>query len=326
MPHTEKGCSFTAFVVAKALLACTQSKKWQAQFTPQTKEIATCFVKTALKNLPYGYGWLLAKVFNNLPPSITMSILNRTLSAGFCQHIALRKLFIEQQVREAIAKGCQHVIQLGAGLDPLLLRLHSEYPEVQFIELDKGPTRNTKLQAINQFKMPLSKNLHFLECDLSDANWYKQLQGQNYFNKAEKSIVIVEGVTMYLLPKDVVSLLKTLKSEVLNHDSQLVISFCAPKDQDPSLAKVLLKKSDELYLFSIMVEDVPNFVYSNGFGIVGKALATDLQMQLKSMPQFEKTPLYSVSEHYYSCYPLADESAKIPDISTIPTCNFQLRT
>jgi methyltransferase (TIGR00027 family) len=51
-------------------------------------------------------------------------------------------------VRRGIATGAQQVVVLGAGLDTLAARLHREFPQVKFIEIDRAETQEVKRRAL----------------------------------------------------------------------------------------------------------------------------------------------------------------------------------
>src|SRR5207253_9524799 len=77
-------------------------------------------------------------------------IYERLTIPGLALHQALRKRYIERVVRASLYEGFEQVVVLGGGLDSLVLRLHSEFPEANFIELDHPATQSIKQSVMNR--------------------------------------------------------------------------------------------------------------------------------------------------------------------------------
>src|SRR5436853_188733 len=65
-----------------------------------------------------------------------LRFLERKYIPGITAHVGLRKRWIEENVRNAINAGCSQVVVLGAGFDTLAYRLHQEYADVHWWEID----------------------------------------------------------------------------------------------------------------------------------------------------------------------------------------------
>ncbi len=72
---------------------------------------------------------------------------------GLALHQALRKRHIEQAVRASLAQGFEQVVVLGGGLDTLALRLHKEFPQTNFLELDHPATQRVKRAVIESHQL-----------------------------------------------------------------------------------------------------------------------------------------------------------------------------
>lgn len=165
-------------------------------------------------------GWATLKALSFFSYDKQNQLLDRGAFPGYSQHCAMRKKFIEQEVIQAIHNGAKQVIIPGAGYDSLALRLHKIYPDVTFIELDRGHTRDTKLEAIKSLKNnsnsaiakfgEIGDNLEFMECDLSKPDWHDKLGTNPKFDKTKKTVVVAEGFTMYLTEAEVIKFLQSL--------------------------------------------------------------------------------------------------------------------
>jgi methyltransferase (TIGR00027 family) len=116
--------------------------------------------------------------------------------------LAVRKLFMEAEVRAALERGVQEVLVVGAGLDTLCLRLAKEYPAVLFLETDHPGTSLVKQAAIAKMgeRRP---NLQLVAVDLAQASLADVLDACPAWNAALPSITVAEGVLPYLRADDV---------------------------------------------------------------------------------------------------------------------------
>lgn len=300
--------SFTAVAVAQATLACHEMPEWSHLVEARTATILTHFVNVARPALPLGKDFLSLKLLDISANPIRKFLYDTGGCLAYPQHLALRKLFIETQVREAIKAGVKQVLIIGGGYDTLALRLHQEFPGVQFIEADRGPTREIKLKALAtlgnilpDFKQ-LGANLHYLECDLSRADWTQFLLNQGFFSNQADSVVIAEGVTPYLTIADVNNLLAKLREEIMTDKSQFLVGFAGPASGLAAIVtNSLIKESGETYQCHITANQVPLYCAKSGFKISARALSTDLQRLAgnEDVIKYQDHPEKFAPEHYF---------------------------
>ncbi|WP_169818268.1 class I SAM-dependent methyltransferase [Shimazuella kribbensis] len=130
---------------------------------------------------------------------------------GFSLHIALRKHWIESQVKEAIHSGTGQVVVLGAGFDTLAYRLHKTYPNVNFIELDHIATQQIKLKALERHAN-MQGNLYLTSADFTQHSLTEILRFMPAFQAELPTIYIAEGLLMYLPEVDVLSMFRQLST------------------------------------------------------------------------------------------------------------------
>lgn len=116
---------------------------------------------------------------------------------GVTLHLAVRKNWIEQQVKTALSQGVEQVIVLGAGFDPLAFRYHQSHPHVTFIEVDHPATQNEKKRVLIK-KTMLGKNIHFLALDLKKDSLQDKLLQETEFDTNRSTLFVAEGLLMYL--------------------------------------------------------------------------------------------------------------------------------
>ena len=145
----------------------------------------------ALARAPAGLRWIAR-------------LAERATIPGLMLHFMLRKRWIEEAARAAIAGGCAQAVVVGAGFDTLAVRLAPEVPGVRFIEVDHPATQRAKRLAVEP-----CANLEFVAADLSRTPLHQALVSSR-FEPERRSLFIVEGLLMYLDDAQVATLFTAL--------------------------------------------------------------------------------------------------------------------
>jgi methyltransferase (TIGR00027 family) len=174
---------------------------------------------------------------------------------GQFEAFAHRKAFCERQVRESIESGAGQVLVLGAGYDTLGWRLASEYPKVNFFEIDHPATISLKANGIQA--MEQRDNHYLLAEDLSKRQLIDVLRSNVVWDSTMTSIIIAEGLLMYL-PSDAVGSLFEQCAAVSGAGSRFAFTYVGTRangqpDAGPWswLVLWLLKASGEPWIWSI---------------------------------------------------------------------------
>ena len=180
-----------------------------------------------------------------------------------------RKAFCESQVRDAIAAGATQVLVLGAGYDTLSWRLAPEYSEIGFFEIDHPPTARRKAQGIAA--MGERKNLHLLAEDLAEKKLADILNGTREWHAGRKSVIIAEGLLMYL-SEDAVKGLFRQCAAVTGPESRMVFSYIPMgNDGRPDVGRMtglmlwLQKVAGEPWTWSVAPEELGPFLDMTGW-------------------------------------------------------------
>jgi methyltransferase (TIGR00027 family) len=145
--------------------------------------------------------------------------LERLTHPGIMRHYLLRKGWIEAQCRLALQQGVGRVIIIGAGLDTLALRLASHYPDVDWVEIDHPATQEFKRRGLDLAGVRLPANLTLLSVDLSIAPLPADLM-----QDVRPTLVVIEGVLMYLKEAEVAALLRDQVSALSVAPVRLIFS------------------------------------------------------------------------------------------------------
>lgn len=216
--------------------------------------------------------------------------VERVMVAGIIAHYLARKRWIEIRVREALARGIPQVVVLGAGFDTLAARLAPEFPQVLFLELDHPAT-----QAVKR-KMPdTPPNLQFLPVDLTRQSL--PMDACPDFSKSRPSIIVAEGLTMYLSAERVAAMLENA-ADLAGPHGQVIFTFMEQaadgsigfRGEHPRVAW-WLKTRREPFLWGISREAMPAFLDANGLGAGLIFDDHDLRAEILAPRELGETPL-----------------------------------
>jgi methyltransferase (TIGR00027 family) len=136
---------------------------------------------------------------------LQLALFDRFSIRGICLHYLVRKRFLEQAVRAALGAqpaASRRVLVLGAGFDTLCLRLHREFPDVEFVECDHPATQTVKLRALAG-KAEIAPNLRFVAADFTQVALEQALGGLPGFERRDATTMVAEGLTMYLTQPEI---------------------------------------------------------------------------------------------------------------------------
>jgi methyltransferase (TIGR00027 family) len=190
---------------------------------------------------------------------------------GQFEAFAHRKAFCERQVREGIDDGATQILVLGAGYDTLGWRLASEFSAVDFFEIDHPAT--ARLKARGMESMGRRKNLRLVAEDLDKRKLSDVLKTDKSWDLSAQTVIIAEGLVMYLSPEAVRDLFCQCEAFV-GGGSRIAFSYIpAGADGRPDAGRwtglmlYLQKIAGEPWKWSIRPEELGEFVEETGWTI-----------------------------------------------------------
>ena len=153
--------------------------------------------------------------------------LERFVIPGITLHYAVRKRWIEEAARAALAEGAAQMVVLGAGFDTLALRLHRELPGVLFVESDHPATQSLKRRALARWG-ELDPNLELVTLDLTRATPREALAALPGYDEGADTFLIAEGLTMYLQAGQMDAIFAFLR-EHAGAGSRIAFTFMEPR-------------------------------------------------------------------------------------------------
>ena len=191
---------------------------------------------------------------------------------GQFEAFAHRKAFCERQVRDGIDTGATQILVLGAGYDTLGWRLAPEFSGVNFFEIDHPATARLKAEGIDA--MGRRKNLRLIAEDLGKRKLSDVLTTDKSWDLSAQTIIIAEGLVMYLSPEAVRDLFCQCAAFV-GGGSRIVFSYIpAGADGRPDAGRwtglmlYLQKVAGEPWEWSIRPEELGRFLEETGWTIV----------------------------------------------------------
>ncbi len=187
--------------------------------------------------------------------------LEKLVLPGVQAHYILRKRFIEDLARNCITNdGFTQVVNIAAGFDSLCYRLHWEFPQVNFFELDHPATQAAKRRGLDA--LGFSSSLTLLPIDLHRATLGDTLLAEPAYDRSASTFFIAEGLLMYLDVRIINALFET----IYHHSgpgSCLAFTFIEHLKGvggGTPLLRWWLKRRSEPFTWSIHRDDLEEFV------------------------------------------------------------------
>lgn len=258
----EDRASETALLVQQAILF--SATRWStAHLVSEASRDASIRL---LSRLPRGRE-LLREL--ETPRRWRVAMRERLVLPGILVHHALRKRWIEERVREAIAGGAGQLVNLGAGFDTLALRLASDHDDLRFIEIDHPATQSAKAQALRG--EPARSRLELLPVDFTQQTLRERLPEAASFDPTVPTVVVCEGVLPYLDVAEARALFASLV-ELFGAGVTVIFTFVAersPTGRQPfgPLLKVMLTVWGESVRLRIEPEALRELVEGEGLTV-----------------------------------------------------------
>lgn len=220
--------------------------------------------------------------FGRGPRARTGLVVERHLIRGQLLYLGLRKRLVDDEVREALGSGARQVLVVGTGFDTLGLRLARAHPSVLFVEIDQRSTLEAKRAGARTLG-GIPPNLHWLDVDLASESLASVLEDRTTWGSDERSVVVAEGLLMYLPPAAVSRFLETVRRRT-GPGSRLVFSYLRPDPRGhPYMGKIgpliraALRMVGEPLRWAIADEDLPAFLLNHGFLLDASPGRVDLE-------------------------------------------------
>jgi methyltransferase (TIGR00027 family) len=141
-------------------------------------------------------------------------------------YLRARTAFFDRVVVSALDRGVSQVVNVGAGYDGRPWRYAR--PGVTWWEADRAETQTDKIQRLDRLGIDRA-SVTFLAADLAEPGLARLIRGSG-FRPEDESLLLCEGVVIYLPPAVVLSLLSELRS-LAAPGSRLAVSMATSGPQ-----------------------------------------------------------------------------------------------
>lgn len=207
-------------------------------------------------------------------------VLESALVPGITLHFVLRKRYLDDVTRQAIAEGFRQVIVIGAGFDTLAFRLHRVNPDVRFVEIDHPATQAFKRLRHGTSEAPRN-NLTLIAADLAQQP-LSGLLADRPRDDPSPTLFVAEGLLMYLTEQQVMATFEAVHGFEAPRVRFAFTSMERRPDgavgfrREGALLKHLLRRGGEPFQWGIGPDDLDGFVASRGFHLLTRAAADEV--------------------------------------------------
>lgn len=222
--------------------------------------------------------------------------IERATIPGIKLHYALRKRYLEEVARDALARGIRQIVVIGAGFDTLALRLHATFPETEFFEVDHPATQRVKKRVVESYQS-LHGNLRFIALNLARERLEDSLLKQASYHPDVKTLFIAEGLLMYLTPEEVSRIFRFIQDHSGGASSLAFTFMEMQRDgrigfrKSSSLVDAWLRLRGESFKWGIEHEHINDFLAARGFRALEIATADTLRSRYLASEQLKQLPL-----------------------------------
>jgi methyltransferase (TIGR00027 family) len=152
--------------------------------------------------------------------------IERVTVPGIFLHYLMRKLFIEDTIRQSLgmSASAHQVVVIGAGLDTLGARLALDGGgNLRVVEVDHPATQAVKRRALARYGLP-REGFSFVELDLTVRTLAEALGDGHELDPRLPVIFVAEGLLMYLTPERAAEFFRELH-QISARGSRVVFTF-----------------------------------------------------------------------------------------------------
>jgi len=259
--------SQTALKVALGLVTLSVKDDWGERLPSGLVEISE---RLLLASGSPGYGPGLMRASKKQWMVRVYQIQDR-LMPGQWEGFGHRKVFMQQQVENAIREGARQVVVLGAGFDTLCLRLAPQHSDVHFFEVDHPTTSAAKAKGVAAEGRP--ENMVQIAADLGERGLSKVLSEDGRWQAAQPSVLLAEGLFQYLKDEEVRDLL-TEAASCTTPGSRIVFTHMIPDER--KVLRMILRVVGEPFLSAVRSEGLPAYIKGTGWAVISE-VDTDLE-------------------------------------------------
>jgi len=161
-------------------------------------------------------------------PVIKISILrnffkSRFFPPGMYEYVVARTKYIDSVFQNAMESEFDQILIFGAGFDSRGVRFSDLNKKTKIFELDAPMTQEAKINQLKNRRIEINSNIIFISIDFNKESLEEKLSGSG-FDKNEKTLFLLEGLTMYLDHEAIDNTFKII-DQFAGKDSEIVFDY-----------------------------------------------------------------------------------------------------
>ncbi len=189
--------------------------------------------------------------------------IKKAIPEGLYEYVIARTGYFDDLFVSFLKEGIPQIVILGAGYDSRPYRFENFIENTLIYEVDALETQELKRSILQNNKIHSHKNVRYVDLDFEQDVLMYKLCGKG-FNPALKTLFIWEGVTFYLHPDTVRTILQSLRTNSALHS---ILSFDFQSiDHGQGLIDTGLQ--EEVILFGIESEKVSEYLNDLGYAVL----------------------------------------------------------
>ncbi|GMR24372.1 MAG: hypothetical protein BMS9Abin37_2908 [Acidobacteriota bacterium] len=257
--------SLSAIKIARGIVFVAEDPRVRELLPPGTVELSSKLLLEARLMKP----WMIELYRKPWFRSFAHWVARHT-TPGQLMTLPIRKRFMDDEVRRAIDGGTRQLLVVGAGFDTLALRVAEQHPEVDCFEIDHPATQRVKRAAVESLKLD-RPNLHFVGVDLASTSLHEVLEQAPGWRSDAVSVIVAEGLLMYLEEPDVAALLEGVRASTAR-ESRLLLTHIRTDDhgalvfgKHTGFVRAALKVFGEPLKWGIRRQDLGSYLETPGY-------------------------------------------------------------
>lgn len=186
--------------------------------------------------------------------------------AALRSHVVLRSRYAEDRLAEAVARGVDQYVALGAGLDTFAYRQPPWAERLRIFEVDHPASQAAKRARLSEAGVAVPPNLAFVAADLETGELAGAL-GAAGFHPARPAFVACLGVLAYLAPAAVDDVFGWVAS--LAPGTEFVFTFAQPAGGSERGTAARAAELDEPWRTRLGPEAIQRRLVELGYASVG---------------------------------------------------------
>ena len=201
---------------------------------------------------------------------------------GMYEYVVARTKFIDLIFQNAMKSRFDQILIFGAGFDSRSTRFAELNKTTRFFELDAPVTQNAKINQLKKRGIEINPDTVFISIDFNKESIEEKLL-ESGFKKNEKSLFVLEGLTMYLDSEAIDNSFKII-DEFAGNDSEIVFDYIYSsvlrgENRYYGESEVYngVKDRDEPWCFGIEEGEIVSFLENKNLKLIQNLNSKDLE-------------------------------------------------